>query len=122
MHFRLDTSTDKKIGIAVMPERLDIVSSRQLKSLFHQWMAFTEQFVIDCSQLGFIDSTGLGVLVSCLRKSIGQGGDLRLSGLSPRVSMVFELTRANQLFSIYLDLKEALESFSHEESNEPSVL
>jgi anti-sigma B factor antagonist len=121
MDFLLDRSTGEKIGIAVMPERLDMVNSRQLKSLYQQWMTLAERMVFDCSQLRFIDSSGLGAIVSCLRMSILLEGDLRLSGLVPRVAMVFELTRADQLFSMYPDLKEALESFSQKESNEPSV-
>jgi anti-sigma B factor antagonist len=121
MDFRLDTSTGESIGVAVMPERLDITNSRQLKSSFQQWMRHSERMVFDCSQLGFLDSSGLGAIIHCLRISIVRGVELKLSGLVLRVMMVFELTRANQLFSIYPDLTGAMESYLFTETQAASV-
>jgi anti-sigma B factor antagonist len=49
--------------------------------------------------------------VACLRKALERNGDLKLAGLNPKVSMVFELTKANKLFSIFPDTGSAIQSF-----------
>ncbi|UZJ41322.1 STAS domain-containing protein [Prosthecochloris sp. SCSIO W1101] len=112
MSLHLDTSTGKTIGVARIEGRLDATNSGSLLQKFPEWLEQTNHFVFDCSALSFIDSSGLGAIVGCLRKALEKNGDLRLACLDPKVSMVFELTKAKQLFSIYADSHEAIDSFS----------
>lgn len=112
MTLHLDTSTGKTIGVARIEGRLDATNSGTLLQKFPEWLEQTNDFVFDCSALSFIDSSGLGAIVGCLRKALEKNGDLRLACLDPKVSMVFELTKAKQLFSIYHDCHEALDSFN----------
>jgi len=70
--------------------------------------------VFDCTLLDFIDSSGLGAIVGCLRQAIEKKGDLRLAGLNEKVGMVFELTQAKRLFSIFANRGEAASSFAAE--------
>ncbi len=58
------------------------------------------KFLIDFSNTGYIDSSGLGVLVSLLRKIREAGGDLRLAGLNEDLRTLFELTKLDTLFDI----------------------
>ena len=58
------------------------------------------RFVIDFSGTGYIDSSGLGVLVSVSKKIREAGGDLRLSGLNEDLRTLFELTKLDTLFRI----------------------
>jgi anti-sigma B factor antagonist len=51
------------------------------------------KFVIDFTQTGYIDSSGLGVLVSLAKKVREAGGDLRLAGLNDDLRTLFELTK-----------------------------
>ena len=48
-----------------------------------------KKFVIDFSKTGYIDSSGLGVLVSLSKKIREQGGDLRLAGLNEDLQTLF---------------------------------
>ena len=64
------------------------------------------KFVIDFSETGYIDSSGLGVLVSLSKKIREQGGELRLSGLNEDLRTLFELTKLDTLFRI-ADTKDA---------------
>jgi len=65
-------------------------------------------FVIDFARTGYIDSSGLGVLVSLSKKIREQGGDLRLAGLNEDLRTLFELTKLDTLFTITDTRAEAL--------------
>ena len=56
--------------------------------------------VIDFSQVNFIDSTGLGVLVSIHKRSIEQDVQLILKNISPKVYDIFEITMLDEVFTI----------------------
>jgi len=70
-----------------------------------------KKFVIDFSRTGYIDSSGLGVLVSLSKKIREQGGDLRLAGLNEDLQTLFELTKLDTLFSILKTPEEAVAAF-----------
>jgi anti-sigma B factor antagonist len=69
------------------------------------------KFVIDFANTGYIDSSGLGVLVSLSKKIREQGGELRLSSLNEDLRTLFELTKLDTLFRIADDKRQALEDF-----------
>ena len=66
------------------------------------------KFVVDFSRTGYIDSSGLGVLVSLSKKIREQGGDLRLANLNEDLRTLFELTKLDTLFKIADSRQEAL--------------
>jgi len=67
-----------------------------------------KKFLIDFSKTGYIDSSGLGVLVSLSKKIRDEGGDLRLAGLNDDLKTLFELTKLDTLFAITDTATEAL--------------
>ena len=69
------------------------------------------KFVVDFTHTGYIDSSGLGVLVSLSKKIREAGGDLRLSGLNEDLQTLFELTKLDTLFAITRTTQEALAAF-----------
>jgi anti-sigma B factor antagonist len=111
MIFHLDTSTTQPLGVVLLKKRVDANNSSELQKAFAQWLQQTSNFVFDCTELDFIDSSGLGAIVSCLRKALEHHGDVKLAALGPKVAMVFELTKAKQLFSVFSNSSEAIQSF-----------
>ena len=69
------------------------------------------KFLIDFENTGYIDSSGLGVLVSLSKKIREQGGELRLANLNEDLKTLFELTKLDTLFHISNSRDEALQSF-----------
>ena len=69
------------------------------------------RFLIDFDRTGYIDSSGLGVLVSLSKKIREQGGELRLANLNDDLRTLFELTKLDTLFQISSSRDEALSSF-----------
>jgi anti-sigma B factor antagonist len=70
-----------------------------------------KKFLIDFTKTGYIDSSGLGVLVSLSKKIRDEGGDLRLAGLNEDLKTLFELTKLDTLFAITDSAAEALAAF-----------
>lgn len=70
-----------------------------------------EKFLLDFAGASYIDSSGLGVLVSLSKKIREGGGELRLSGLDEDLETLFELTKLDTLFQIAESRNEALAEF-----------
>lgn len=62
--------------------------------------------MLDLSQVGFIDSSGLGAVVA-VRKSLGPDRQLELAALTPAVEKVFRLTRMDSVFPIHAEIPRA---------------
>jgi anti-sigma B factor antagonist len=71
----------------------------------------SRKFLIDFTRTGYIDSSGLGVLVSLSKKIREQGGELRLSTLNEDLRTLFELTKLDTLFRIADTREEGLTGF-----------
>jgi len=65
--------------------------------------------VVDLQNLGFIDSSGLGVLVSGLRKVKEHGGTLRLVCTKDSILKIFRITGLDKVFPLFPTVEEALE-------------
>lgn len=91
-----------------------IVGNRQeLKTGIQEALDHGERrYVIDFSRTGYIDSSGLGALVSISKKVREQGGELRLSGLNEDLRSLFELTKLDTLFAISDTAERAVASFA----------
>ncbi|MBM4186528.1 MAG: STAS domain-containing protein [Gemmatimonadetes bacterium] len=90
-----------------------IVGNRQeLKALVQEALeAGSRKFLIDCTQTGYIDSSGLGALVTISKKVREAGGELRLAGLNDDLRSLFELTKLDSLFHIAASVDDALKGF-----------
>ncbi len=68
--------------------------------------------MVDLQAVRFVDSSGLGALVSGFKNASSRSGCLKLAGLQLQVKSMFELTRLHRVFEIFIDADEALGSFS----------
>lgn len=100
------------VKIYIEEERMDAHNSGDLKEQMLQ--LFDEgkcSLVIDLSMVRFIDSSGLGALVSGFKNASAREGNLKLCCLQPQVRSMFELTRLHRVFEIFSNMDEALKSF-----------
>lgn len=88
-------------------ERIDAASAIHLKDQFREATAGADcRVIIDLAGVNFMDSSGLGAMVSALK--LLKGRKLELASLTPVVEKVFKLTRMDQVFIIHPDLDSAL--------------
>ena len=68
--------------------------------------------IVSLAEVNFVDSTALATLVQGLNRSRKQNGELHLCGLRQQVYMIFELTRLDKAFHIFVDENHALQAFA----------
>ena len=95
-------------------ERLDIaVASDFRNALLDLIENGRRNLVVDLKTVSFIDSSGLGALVSALKtlKANGGKGDVRLAHVQEPVVALLEIIRLNRVFSTYPSVENAVQSF-----------
>lgn len=109
----MNIAAEKRNGKTLLnlkEERLDAHNSGELKEYLQRLLENgTHALVVDLSAVRFIDSSGLGALLSGYKNAALHHGSLVLSGLQPRVQSMFELTRLHRVFDIYPSLQDALD-------------
>jgi anti-sigma B factor antagonist len=70
--------------------------------------------VVDLSGVDYLSSAGWGIFIGEIREMREQGGDLKLSGMSPDVYEVFELLEFQNILEAYKTAEEAVERFEAE--------
>lgn len=97
------------VTVVQLEGRFDAVSAPEAKSELHTLIeGGATRLVLDLGKMDFIDSAGLGVLVSCLRRAAAEGGDLRLAEVPPFCRSIFELTRLTRVFEVNESVKQAI--------------
>ena len=89
-------------------DNLDAGNVKDFRAAIDAVAATHDALVLDMSRLTFVDSSGLGALLSCLRTMKGKKGQLLLFGMTKQVRALFELVRMHRIFSIHNSQEEAL--------------
>lgn len=64
--------------------------------------------VLQLDNVDFVDSSGLGALVRLMQAARAKGGDLKLTGVSPRTRKTLQMTGLHSQFEIYDAVEEAI--------------
>ncbi len=95
----------------LLSDALDAANAKDFKSQIAPVIVNGAKLVFDLSSLKFVDSSGLGALLSSLRQINALGGDLKLCGMIKPVRALFELVRMHRVFEIFNTQDEALRSY-----------
>jgi len=112
MEIRVD-NVDGVAVAAVPVDELDASNAGEFKRDMGPVLKSNPRLVLDLSKLRFVDSSGLGTMLSCLRQLSAQGGDLKLCAMSKQVRALFELVRMHRIFEIYPTRDDAVKAFAH---------
>lgn len=106
------TRKDKGVLIVTVDGQLVVGNRQEFKdAILSALEGGDRKFLVDFTDTGYIDSSGLGVLVSLSKKIRDEGGDLRLAGLNEDLRTLFELTKLDTLFAISDSPADALAAF-----------
>ena len=93
--------TDNTSVVNVNQERLDIsIAKKMLDSLQDVLVGSHKDIIINLRLVNYMDSSVLGVLVNFQKSAKDQGKNLIITGLSPSIKKIFELTKLDKYFEI----------------------
>lgn len=82
--------------------RLNMVSAPKLREFVADVVSSgSNRIVVNLGGTAFMDSSGLGALIGCLKAARQAGGDLRIAAVQPQVKMVLELTSMDRVLTSY---------------------
>lgn len=85
----------------LMPENFAVDEAAEFREKVNDLINKGEKhFVLNFKKCTFVDSTGLGVLVSIYKKCVKINGSFKLHSINPQVMKVFKLTRLDKVFQI----------------------
>jgi anti-sigma B factor antagonist len=108
MELEISTTTETDACIVRVAGEVDVYTSPSLKvALVAAVAEGCRTLIVDLDRVGFIDSSGLGVLVGALRRAREANGDLRIVSGRDAVVKIFRITGLDRVFPVYTTLDEA---------------
>jgi anti-sigma B factor antagonist len=101
------------VTIVELPyEKIDASCKQEFQTDIAEALADPDgKIVFDMHRVQFVDSVGIGAIVSCLKQLSGSGGELKLCAVSKPVRSLFELVRLHRLLDILNTREEAIRAF-----------
>src|ERR1035437_4771439 len=111
-------SCDKLDDISLFLLKGDLIEKGQALQMLYEVDRFVEKqenrFILNLSDLRYMNSTGLNILINVLTKSRKAGGDVAIFGLSPKVRELLAITKLDHIFNIADSLEEAMKKLKHD--------
>jgi anti-sigma B factor antagonist len=109
MQLRTDVSSLDGWTVVTVYGELDVASAPTLRErLIDLVSGGSHLLVLDLEGLDFLDSTGLGAIISALKRARTNGGDLRLVCTQSRIRRLFEITALDKAFPLFPSLDDAI--------------
>ncbi len=103
---------DNGVTVVAPTGRLDVAGAPALKDAISEAARDgSARIVIDMEGVSFVDSTGLGSVISALKQVRSREGELRLAAPNQQVRVVLELTTLDRVFPYYPTVEDALSGF-----------
>ncbi len=104
-----------KVGnVMILEVEIQTLNSANVKDFKNEMLTYLdseEQVLLDLSQLTFVDSSGLGAFLFCLKRLNQKGGKFKLCNITKPVRVLFELVRLHKVIEVFESRDAALETF-----------
>jgi anti-sigma B factor antagonist len=101
--------------VAVVTVQVEFLDGGNAKAFKEQITPVCGQYhkvVLDLGQVQFVDSTGCGAILTCLKQLSAAKGDLKLCRVTRPVQALFDLVRIQRILECYATVEEAVKSFT----------
>jgi anti-anti-sigma factor len=105
---QISTRTSNDIHIVAITGSLDSTTSPEAQKSLDTVLAHAKKVLLDFSELDYISSAGLRVLLGAAKHLRASGGTLGMFGLNQSVREVFEISGFSSILSVYQSEAEAL--------------
>lgn len=98
----------------IMPREahLDASNYRDFKNALEPIMESGRHIVLDLESVDFIDSSGIGALLTCLRQVTAKGAAFRMCNVSEQVRSIFSLVRMERIAPLDQSRDEAINALA----------
>ncbi|MBI1806744.1 MAG: STAS domain-containing protein [Ignavibacteria bacterium] len=111
--FKIDVRESSNINVLDLKGYLDAHTAPELEKAFRSLLDSKKyNIIVNCKDLTYISSAGLGVFMAYIEDVRKNSGDIKLSNMSPKVYNVFDLLGFPLLYDITKDEAEAIMKFS----------
>ena len=98
----------KTAAIVHVGKTLDFSNAKDFKkACFDRLQMGAQHFILDFSQTGILDSTGLGAIFSLYRETSRQEGKVVFASLTSPVRMVIQISKISRVFPSYTSVEAA---------------
>ncbi len=105
VELKISSRSQDDVAVVTVGGEVDLYTAPQLRDeLVGALEDGARRLVIDMSRVEFCDSTGISVLLSAMKRSRDNEGDLELVAPKPAVTKVLEVTGLDEVFTIHPDL------------------
>ena len=108
MLFNTENLDHGGINVMFTGKSLDFSNVNDFKAAIRTAVTNHHLVLVDMKTLQFVDSSGLGAMLSLLRTMNDKGGSLKLYNIQKPVLALFELVKMNRLFAIFETKEDAL--------------
>jgi len=110
---QMTTNQNGDVTVVAVDDRLEADTVEEFRTSMHDLAEQGQvKVVLDFSNIAFVDSSGLGGLVSAVRKFRQHDGDIKLACITDNVRPLVEIVRLHRIFDIFDAVDEAVNSFS----------
>lgn len=110
--FRIEQRENQSINVLELKGYLDAHTAPKLEEAFLNLLKIERyNIVVNCKDLSYISSAGLGVFMAFIEDVRKNKGDIKLTNLSPKVYNVFDLLGFPLLYEIFKEESEATKRF-----------
>lgn len=109
----MEYAVEEREGVAVLAPRGEIDVSQALvfrDALGTLLDGANSRVLVDLREVRFIDSSGVGILVTAHRKALEVGGAFGLAGPGESVRRTLQLTRTDRLLKVYPSVDDGVEA------------
>lgn len=111
--FNIQHKNINEFDILKVQGELDAHTAPQLEDALQNLIRQRKfKIIVNCNDLDYIASAGLGVFMAYIEDVRSLGGDIKLTNMKPKVFNVFDLLGFPTLYDILKDEEEAIETFS----------
>jgi anti-sigma B factor antagonist len=117
---RLISDTQERVRVLALAGEIDLHYAPVLRTLLEQRTEVaTEALILDLSQVTFIDSSGIAMIIAHLRSATRRANAFCIGGMSDAVKHIFEIINLRKAMPVFETRKAALEALEQRKIKEP---
>lgn len=110
--FKISLRENAKVQVMELKGYLDAHTAPNLEEAFQKLVKEKKyNILVNCRDLAYISSAGLGVFMAFIEEVRTNGGDIKMSNMTPKVYNIFDLLGFPMLYEIFKDEPEAVKKF-----------